>query len=138
MSEYFRGKSIGRQAAGQPISAGFLNSLAEAAEGGTIAGPGMTEQSVNGRVVMRVAPRDGKLVNTPSGGIAAATYSGGTLTPGSATCTLLDPADGTWILGSGTVTVYNCQTGATGAVAGNTVVQCKYIDGRLVVDVEPC
>jgi hypothetical protein len=138
MPEYFRGKGIGRQEPGQPISAAFLNALADAAEGQVVAGPGMTAQTVDGRVVMRSVRRDGKLVVTPSGGIAAATYSGGTLTPGSATCTLLDATPTGWVLGSTTDTVWNCQTGTSGAVAGNIVVQAKYIDGRLVVDVEPC
>jgi iron(III) transport system substrate-binding protein len=40
----------------------------------------MAEQDVDGRTVMRSVGKDGKLVLTPSGGIAAATYSGGTLT----------------------------------------------------------
>jgi hypothetical protein len=138
VSKYFRGKGLGRQEPYQPISAAWLNGVAEAAEGETVAGAGVVEQTLDGRTIIRAVPRDGKLVLTPSGGIPVATYSGGTLTPGSATCTILDPTPTGWVLGSGTVTVYNCQTGATGAVSGNTVVQTKYIDGRLVVDVEPC
>ena len=138
MSNPFRGKEIGQQLAGNPISAGWLNSVADLAQGQAVAGPGMTEETVDGRTVMRAVPRDGKLLLTPSGGIPVATYSGGTLTPGTAACTILDPTQNGWVLGSHTLTVYNCQTGSTGAVAGNTVVQCKRIDGRLVVDVEPC
>ena len=121
-----------------PTRVCVTNALADAAEGQVIAGPGMVEQSVNGRKVIQTIRKDGKLVLTPSGGIAAATYSGGTLTPGSATCTLLDATPTGWVLGSTTDTVWNCQTGTSGAVAGNIVVQAKYIDGRLVVDVEPC
>lgn len=138
MSGPFRGKELPDQQARKTISASWLNNLRDLAQGQAIAGPGMTEQEVDGRVVMRAVGRDGKLVLTPSGGIPVATYSGGTLTPGSATCTILDPTQTGWVLGSHTLTVYNCQTGSSGAVAGSTVVQCKYIDGRLVVDVEPC
>jgi hypothetical protein len=138
MSGPYRGKELPDQQARKPISAGWLNNLRDLAQGQTVAGPGMTEQDVDGRTVMRPVGKDGKLVLTPSGGIAAATYSGGTLTPGSATCTVLDPTPTGWVLGSHTLTVLNCQTGSTGAVAGSIVVQCKRIDGQLVVDVEPC
>ena len=135
----FRGKGLGRQKAREPISARFLSGVAEAAEGQAVPATGLASTSIDGRELLRVVPRDAKWVLTPGGGIAAATYSGGTLTCGSATCTLLDPdGPGKWVLGNGSVTVYNGMTGTSGAIAGSTVVQCKLIDGSLVVDVSGC
>lgn len=131
----YRGKGVGRQKPGEEIRAKFLNDIARASETTIAAGPGLSEIFQDGRQYLRALNPDGKLARTPSGGIPAASYSGGTLTPGKADCTLFDPGDEVWILGSAVETVYNTQAVA---VAGNTNIQCKRMDGRLVVDVEPC
>jgi hypothetical protein len=75
------------------------------------------------------------IAETGGSGIAAATWDGTDLTPGSATCTFLDDVTGGWELGSTTDTVYNVMPAA---VAASTLIQVKKIDGRWVVDVEAC
>jgi hypothetical protein len=72
---------------------------------------------------------------TDESGIDAATWDGTDLAPGSATCTFLDDVTGGWELGATTDTVYNVMPAA---VAADTLIQVKKIDGRWVVDVEAC
>jgi hypothetical protein len=72
---------------------------------------------------------------TGGSGIDAATWDGTDLAPGSATCTFLDDVTGGWETGATTDTVYNVMPAA---VAADTLIQVKKIDGRWVVDVEAC
>jgi hypothetical protein len=73
------------------------------------------------------------MAQTPSGGIPAATFSSGTLAPGSADCTMFTLTSTGWSLASGvTETIYNTQVGSS--VPGSTIVQCTQIDGRLIVN----
>jgi len=84
------------------------------------------------------------IAKAPSGGIPPMTESGGTYTPGSATCTLY------YINGSGnlaqhqdegssavTETIYNL---SFEAVAGNQFIHAKQelLSGKLLVDFDPC
>jgi hypothetical protein len=75
------------------------------------------------------------IAKTGASGIGAATWDGTDLTPGSATVTFLDDEPGGWTLGATTDTAYNVMPAA---VAADTLIQVKKIDGRWVVDVEAC
>lgn len=130
------GRDLPRIRRGQPIRASFLNQIAEAAEGGTVAGPNATSKRVHGRTLINPKRRDKILVTTPTNGIPAASVAGSSLTPGQAECTLWMPTNTGWSTATNSVvTVYNVMTNA---VSGSTRVQAAPLDGRYVVDVEPC
>jgi hypothetical protein len=78
----------------------------------------------------------GRIAFTGSGGIPPASLAGGVLTPGTATVTLFAESGGGWALGAETFTAYHVIPGF--AVAGDTVIQCKLVGARWVVDVEAC
>lgn len=78
-----------------------------------------------------------RIMVTPSGGIAALTGTvGGTLTPGSATCTEYEFSSGTWIPTTDTHTVYNV---SDQPIAGSVAIKATKVRGGVyVVDVAGC
>jgi hypothetical protein len=131
-----RGKGVGRIKRGEPIRAGFLNRIAEAADMQAVGGAGTVTRNVGGRSIISAVGRCGIVALTPTNGIPAASSSGDNLTAGSAECTIYMPTETGWSKATNSVvTVWNMMTNA---VSGSTRVQCKVIDSRFVVDVEPC
>jgi hypothetical protein len=130
-----RGPKGGKIRPGDPIRARWLNDTREVAERAVALGGGLVGTTADGRMVIRATDRGGVLVLTPTNGINAASVSTNAITAGSAQCTLYQPTNAGWDLTSVSVTVYNT---FTAAVAGSTICQAKPVDGRLVVDVEPC
>jgi hypothetical protein len=130
-----RGPKGGKIRPGDPIRARFLNDTRDLAERSIGLAGGVVGTTLDGRTTIRATGRGGVLVKTPAGGINAAVVASNAITAGSAECTLYQPTNTGWDLTSVSVTVYNT---FTAAVAGSTICQAKPVDGRLVVDVEPC
>jgi hypothetical protein len=130
-----RGPKGGKIRPGDPIRARWLNDTREVAERAVALGGGLVGTTADGRTVIRATGQGGVLIKTPAGGINAAVVVSNAITAGSAQCTLYQPTNAGWDLTSVSVTVYNT---FTAAVAGSTICQAKPVDGRLIVDVEPC
>jgi len=96
-------------------------------------GPAITFLQDDGGWYLDVDVPVALMAQTPSGGIPAATFSSGTLTPGSADCTMFSLTSTGWSLVSGiTETIYNTQVGFS--IAGSAIIQCTQIDGRLIAN----
>lgn len=130
-----RGPEGSRIRKGDPIRAGWLNQTRELAERGVAAGAGVYGTTVDGRTVLRAPGQGGLILKTPANGIAAATINSNAITPGTAECTLMIPTAAGWDASSVTITAHNI---VNSTVAGSIFVQAKVVDGRAVVDVEPC